>query len=85
MENITEEVPLTGTTYGRGTGVTEMAQAIREGRPVRIPGDIAFHVLDIMLAINDAIESKSWVEVTSSLPEVKPLPADWDPMNATLS
>ena len=85
MENITEEIPLTGTTYGRGTGVTEMAQSIREGRPVRIPGDIAFHVLDIMLAINDALESKSWVEVKSSLPEVKPLPADWDPMVATLS
>jgi predicted dehydrogenase len=79
------EVPLTGKTYGRGTGVLEMAQAIREGRPVRIPGEIAFHVLDIMLSINEAIETKSWVEVNSSLPEVKPLPADWDPMVATLS
>jgi predicted dehydrogenase len=79
------EVPLTGKTYGRGTGVLEMAQAIREGRPVRIPGEIAFHVLDIMLSINAAIETKSWVEVNSSLPEVKPLPADWDPMVATLS
>jgi len=80
-----KEVPLTGKTYGRGTGVLEMAQAIREGRQVRIPGEIAFHVLDIMLSINEAIETKSWVDVKSSLPEIKPLPADWDPMVATLS
>jgi predicted dehydrogenase len=80
-----KEVPLTGKTYGRGTGVLEMAQAIREGRQVRIPGEIAFHVLDIMLSINEAIETKSWVEVKSTLPEIKPLPADWDPMVATLS
>ncbi|MEY4320907.1 MAG: hypothetical protein RLZZ471_848 [Actinomycetota bacterium] len=79
------EVPLTGKTYGRGTGVLEMAQAIREGRKVRIPGEIAFHVLDIMLSINEAIESKAWVEVKSSLPEINPLPVDWDPMVATLS
>jgi predicted dehydrogenase len=80
-----KEVPLTGKTYGRGTGVLEMAQAIREGRQVRIPGEIAFHVLDIMLSINEAIETKSWVEVKSTLPEIKPLPAEWDPMVATLS
>lgn len=84
MINVTE-VPLTGTTYGRGTGVIEMAQSIREGRPVRIPGEIAFHVLDIMLSINEAMETKSWVEVKSTLAEVVPLPADWDPMVATLS
>ena len=80
-----KEVPLTGKTYGRGTGVLEMAQAIREGRPVRIPGEIAFHVLDIMLCINEAIETKSWIDVKSTLPAIKPLPADWDPMVATLS
>jgi hypothetical protein len=62
-----------------------MAQAIRENRPVRIPGEIAFHVLDIMLSINDAIESKAWIDVKSTLPDIKPLPVDWDPMVATLS
>jgi predicted dehydrogenase len=80
-----KEIHLTGKTYGRGTGVLEMAQSIREGRQVRIPGEIAFHVLDIMLSINEAIETKSWVEVKSTLPLIKPLPADWDPMVATLS
>ena len=83
MEDISP-IELTGTTYGRGTGLLEMAQAIRGNRAVRIPGDIAFHVLDVMLAINEAIETKTWVDVASSLPEINPLPADWDPMVATL-
>jgi predicted dehydrogenase len=82
--NVTE-IPLTGKTYGRGMGVLEMAQAIREGRKVRIPGEIGLHVLDIMLSILDATETKGWVDVKSSLEEVQPLPADWDPMVATLS
>ena len=80
----TETLELTGTTYGRGTGVLEMAQAIREGRPVRIPGDIAFHVLDVMLSIRESIKSGEWVTVASSLPEINPLPVAWDPMIATL-
>jgi predicted dehydrogenase len=79
-----ETLEVTGTTYGRGTGVLEMAQAIREGRPVRIPGDIAFHVLDIMLAIRESIASGQWVVVDSSLPEINALPVAWDPMDATL-
>mgnify|MGYP000001542125 CR=1 FL=1 len=78
------EVPLTGKTYGRGTGVLEMAQSIREGRKVRIPGEIALHVLDIMLSINEAIDTGSWVSVESTISPVEPLPEGWDPMVATL-
>ena len=79
------EVPLSGTTYGRGTGVLEMAQAIRENREVRIPGELAFHVLDIMLSIQEAMDKKSWIDVKSSLPKINPLPVEWDPMIATLA
>lgn len=78
------KIPLTGATHGRGTGVTEMAQAIREGRKVRIPGEIALHVLDVLLSIQDAIESSSWVDVQSSMTPVAPLPVDWDPLNPTI-
>lgn len=74
----------TGPTHGRGTGVTEMAQAIREGRKVRIPGEIALHVLDVMLSIQDAIDEKRWVEVESTLAPIAPLPSTWDPINSTL-
>ena len=77
-------IGLTGPTHGRGTGVTEMAQAIREGRKVRIPGEIALHVLDVLLSIQDAIETRNWVDVKSTLDLIEPLPADWDPINATI-
>jgi predicted dehydrogenase len=83
-EQITK-VELTGPTHGRGTGVLEMAQAIREGRKVRIPGEIALHVLDIMISISEAIESKTWVEVKSTLAPIEALPVSWDPADATLS
>lgn len=79
------DIPLTGTSYGRGTGVLEMAQAIRENREVRIPGELAFHVLDIMLSIQEAMEKKSWIDVKSSLPKINPLPVEWDPMIATFA
>ncbi|MEY4618758.1 MAG: hypothetical protein RL101_944 [Actinomycetota bacterium] len=79
------EIRLTGKTYGRGTGVLEMAQSIREGRKVRIPGEIALHVLDIMLSINEAIETGAWVNVDSTISPVEPLPEEWDPMVATLT
>ncbi len=78
------KIELTGATHGRGTGVTEMAQAIREGRQVRIPGEIALHVLDVLLSIQDAVESGQWVEVKSSLEPISPLPVDWDPINPTI-
>jgi predicted dehydrogenase len=79
-----EKLPLTGTSYGRGTGVLEMAQAIRENRAVRIPGDLAFHVLDIMLSIQESIEKQDWIKVRSTLPMLEPLPESWDPMVSTL-
>ena len=78
------DVPLIGPTYGRGMGVLDMAQAIREGRKVRIPGEIGLHVLDIMLSLQDAAENGQWVEIKSTLSKVEPLPADWNPMVATL-
>jgi predicted dehydrogenase len=79
------KVELTGATHGRGTGVLEMAQAIREGRKVRIPGEIALHVLDVMISIAEAIDEKRWVDVVSTLAPIEALPVDWDPINATLS
>lgn len=84
MDDISK-IPLQGATHGRGTGVTEMAQAIRGNRKVRIPGEIALHVLDVLLSIQDAVASGEWVKVESTLAPIEPLPVDWDPINATLS
>lgn len=76
-------IPATGSTWGRGTGVVELARAIREGRPERASGAVALHVLDVLLAVRDAAQSGSAVEVPSSIDAIPPLPEDFDPAAAT--
>jgi predicted dehydrogenase len=68
----------------RGTGVLEMARAIREGRPHRASGELAFHVLDTMISIEEAITAESFLAVQSTFELQPPLPDDWDPFAATL-
>jgi len=38
----------------RGLGVTEMAEAIKQGRPHRASAELAYHVLDVMHGIHEA-------------------------------
>jgi predicted dehydrogenase len=80
-----EHVAATGATTGRGTGVLELARAIAEGRPERASGALAAHVLDVMLAIDEAGASGSFVELASAVEPVAPLPEDWDPTAAVLT
>ena len=68
----------------RGTGVLEMARAIRAGRPHRASGDLAYHVLEIMTRIDQAITASAYVPVTSTVDPAEPLPTDWDPAARTL-
>jgi predicted dehydrogenase len=73
-----------GPTTGRGLGTLEMARAIRAGRPHRLTGQLAAHVLDILVSIQDAAGSGQPVPVVSTVGTVDPLPADFDPGAATL-
>ena len=77
-------VPASGATTGRGLGVLEMARALRAGVPHRAQGEIAAHVLDVMVAIETAVSDRSIVEVRSTFDEVDPMPADFDPFAETL-
>ncbi|UVY82769.1 Gfo/Idh/MocA family oxidoreductase [Brachybacterium sp. NBEC-018] len=77
-------IPAAGPVTGRGLGVLEMARAIRAGVPHRGQGEIAAHVLDVMLAIEASIGSGETVEVASSFTPVEPMPADFDPFATTL-
>ena len=81
-----ESTPVTaeGPVTGRGLGVLEMARAIRAGVPHRGQGEIAAHVLDVMLAIEASIASGQTETVSSTFTPVEPLPADYDPFAATL-
>ena len=47
------EIPLTHGYHenSRGLGVADMAHALQSGRPHRANGDLAYHVLDAMLAV----------------------------------
>lgn len=80
-ETVTHPV---GEQPGRGTGVLELARAIRADRPERASGALAYHVLDIMLALSEAAASRTAVEVTSSVERSPRMPEDWDPFVATL-
>jgi predicted dehydrogenase len=79
-----EKIPATGATAGRGLGVLEMARALRAGVPHRAQGEIAAHVLDVMVGIETAIAENRIVEIDSTFDEVEPMPADFDPYAATL-
>lgn len=77
------ELPPPGAHRERGVGVLEMARAIRDGRPPRASGELAYHALDVMLAIEESIETGGPVLIGSTAPAVEPLPADWDPTART--
>jgi predicted dehydrogenase len=79
-----QELPLGGTTAGRGIGALEMAQAIRVGRPHRASGELAMHVVDTMSAISDSARLDEFVPVTVSCQSPDPLPEGWDPYQSVL-
>lgn len=67
---------------GRGIGVVDMVRSAMAGQTSRASGELAFHVLDVMLAIEESIESGREVEVTSRPPAIEALPAGWSPLQA---
>lgn len=72
-------VAASGASSSRGTGVLEMARAIRAGVPERASGELAYHVLDVMLATVESADAGRTVEVSAGV-EVPPvLPAGFDP------
>ncbi|MFF1876179.1 Gfo/Idh/MocA family protein, partial [Kitasatospora herbaricolor] len=79
-----ETIPATGSTSSRGTGVVELARAIRAGVPERASGEQAYHVLDVMVSTIEAGLSGQPVDVESTVAVAPALPEDWDPKAATL-
>jgi predicted dehydrogenase len=80
-----ERVALTESTSTRGTGVLEMARAIRAGRPHRADGALGAHVLDAMVAIRTSIDSGAFEIVPSTIERPELLPDGWDPRARTLA
>jgi predicted dehydrogenase len=71
-----EDIPLThgDTDNARGIGVADMAEALRQGRPHRANGELAYHVLDIMHAFHDASDKGHHIDIGSTCSRPEPLP-----------
>jgi predicted dehydrogenase len=69
------EVPHTHSTeVGRGIGVADMAYGLLSGRPQRPSGELAYHVLDTMLAFEDSSQAGQHVALQSTCAQPAALP-----------
>jgi predicted dehydrogenase len=74
-----------GAVVGRGLGVLDMARAIAADRPHIATGELGYHVLDVLLSAQDSARTGEYLEIESSVSDVPPMPADFDPFAATLA
>jgi predicted dehydrogenase len=77
---VSTEVEVEDKGMGRGIGVVDLVRSLAAGTAPRLHGELAYHVLDIMLAIEESIAAGTEVAVRSVPPAVAPLPAGWDPL-----
>ncbi len=69
------EIPLTHSPeVSRGIGVAEMAYSLVYGRPHRASGALAYHVLDVMQAFDEASASGKRIAIESACERPAPLP-----------
>ncbi len=55
-------------------GVAEMASAIKEGRTNRLSPQFSLHVLEVTLAIQNALEQSTTYRVTTTFDPIEPMP-----------
>jgi predicted dehydrogenase len=85
MDGEVVTVPPVPAVTTRGTGVLELARAVRAGRPERASGELGGHVLDVMISTIEAAERDAPVDVVSTVEVAPALPEDWDPAARTLA
>jgi hypothetical protein len=61
------------TSIGRGLGLSDLIEAIRDDRPARASDVFAFHVLDVLLSIEEATRSGRTELVSSTTDRPAPL------------
>jgi predicted dehydrogenase len=71
-----KEVPLSHSyaENSRGLGVADMAKAILAGRTHRASGELAFHVLDVMLSFAESSKNGKHAQIKSTCAKPAPLP-----------
>ena len=79
-----ESVPITGVYAERGLGVVDLARAARTGTRPLASGELGFHVLDTLVAIDEALTENRTVAVHSRVDRVPLVSEDHNPFTATL-
>ena len=69
-----DEVPLEFPHNARIIGLIDMVRAIRNDRPHRVNADLAYHVLEVMLAFDKSSQMNQHVEIESTVERPVPLP-----------
>jgi predicted dehydrogenase len=77
-------VPVTGVYAERGIGVLDLARAARNGGTPIASGELGYHVLDTLVAIDEAITEDRTVTVDSRVDRIPLVAEDFDPFAATL-
>ena len=70
---------------GRGVGALTMARTIRGADLHVATGELGYHVLDVMASIEESIEQRAFVDITSTVAPIPALPADFDPHQSTIA
>ncbi len=77
---VASELEVDEAGNGRGIGVVDLVRSLADGTAPRASGELAYHVLDVMLAVEESIASGRTVGITSTAPAVRPLPDGWTPL-----
>ncbi|MDF0599471.1 Gfo/Idh/MocA family oxidoreductase [Psychromarinibacter sp. C21-152] len=64
-----------GRANYRGAGLADMARAIREDRPHRCSGELAFHCLEVLSALPRSGEAGRFVDIESACARPDPFPS----------
>lgn len=57
----------------RALGVNELAQAVAEGRAPKFSGDMALHILEVMLSLDRSAADGSFIEMTTTCEKPEPI------------
>ena len=63
-----------GARDARGIGLHDLVESIAVGRPHRVSGDLAYHVVDVARSILGAAAAGRTIEIESSVDRPEPLP-----------
>jgi predicted dehydrogenase len=77
-------VPIDGVYAERGLGILDLARAARTGGRPLASGELGYHVLDTLVAIDSAIAEDRTVPVESRVDRIPLVAEDFDPFEATL-